>query len=385
MKAGWPQHSLGIYVHIPFCRKKCSYCDFYSVTGLGHAELEAYTNRLCNEIAACPAAYRTKPVDSVFFGGGTPSLLTPTQINRMIQTLASSFHLQQDAEITMEANPATVDLNSLVGYRQAGINRISLGVQSLQDSELQTLGRLHSANTAAEAITAARAAGFDNLSLDLIYGIPGQTKHSWMETLTAVAGYLPRHISIYLLQLDDEVPMAQAIARGELAQTEEEECEAMYFTALDYMGHRGLKQYEISNLAEPGYSCRHNLRYWHFGEYLGFGAAAVSRLGNRRWMNRPDLDEYMSGDCGNVPGQLLLEKMDPREQAVEAVIMALRLHEGVNLADYKRRFGIDLMQMYKSEIEMFISQGKLELEHGWLRLTKAGIMVSNQVLCGFVA
>lgn len=384
MTTSWPQHSLGIYVHIPFCRRKCSYCDFFSVTGADDYMRQDYALRLCREISDCPQHFSDKPVDSVYFGGGTPSLMTPQQIGLIVENLAQKFHLQTDIEITMEANPATVDKKTLAEYRQMGVNRLSLGVQSLIDRELTVLGRIHSGTAAREAVLAAQAAGFDNLSLDLIYGIPGQTINSWLETLTEALNYQPQHISMYLLQLDKQVPMAKAIDRKELLLPEEEESEAMYFEAIEYMQRRGLEPYEISNLAMPGYACRHNLRYWHFGEYLGIGAGSVSRIAHRRWMNAPDLDSYMSAASASSAARLLLEEMDHRQQAAEAVIMGLRLTDGLNLDDFKRRFGLDLMRLYQSHIRAFIERGCLELEHGWLRLTKAGIMVSNQVLCGFV-
>lgn len=384
MENRWPQESLGIYVHIPFCLRKCSYCDFFSVSGAGTSELEFYCSRLCQEISNCPDHYRDKPVDSIYFGGGTPSLLTPKQIGLIVETLALQFHLNREIEITMEANPATVDQKALAEYRQAGVNRISLGVQSLNDLELAALGRIHTAAAAHQAVAAAQAAGFDNLSLDLIYGIPGQTINSWLGTLTEAVSYQPQHISLYLLQLDTEVPMAKSIALGDQVLPEEEESEEMYYEAIDYLQNRGINPYEISNLALPGYTCRHNLRYWHFGEYLGFGAGAVSRLKSRRWMNAPDVEPYLSADKVSSTRQLLLEDMNDRKQAVEAAIMGLRLTSGLHLNQFKRRFGIDFMEMHQDQIELFKQRGWLELEHGWLRLTKAGIMVSNRVLCEFV-
>lgn len=381
METSWPQDTMGIYVHIPFCIRKCSYCDFFSVTGADYYLRQDYALKLRQEIMNCPDSYRDKPVDSIYFGGGTPSLLTPKQIGSMVEGMAQQFHFSRDIEITMEANPATVDHRSLAEYHQAGVNRISLGVQSLNDRELAALGRIHTAAAARQAITAAQAVGFDNLNLDLIYGIPGQTISSWLGILAEALNYQPQHISMYLLQLDGEVPMVQAIARGEQVLPGEEESEAMYYEAIDYMQRRDVRPYEISNLALPGYSCRHNLRYWHFGEYLGFGAGAVSRLKSRRWMNAPDLKLYLSATRAR---SVLLEDMSVRKQAAEAAIMGLRLRSGLHLPLFKRRFGIDFMEMYQDQIEIFTQRGWLELEHGWLRLTKAGIMVSNRVLCEFV-
>jgi oxygen-independent coproporphyrinogen-3 oxidase len=385
MEATWPQNSLGLYVHIPFCRRKCPYCDFYSVTFADQAQLQAYTERLCFEISACSEDYRGKPVDSIYFGGGTPSLLKPAQIGTVINTMASRFTLLKDLEITMEINPATVNRSSLEACKTAGINRVSLGLQSLQDKELRVLGRIHSAAAARKAITAADAAGFHNLSFDLIYGIPGQTITAWMQTLQEAVSFQPQHISIYLLQLESQVPMARAIARGELVLPAEEDIEAMYYQAIDYLHDKGIVQYEISNLALDGYLCRHNLRYWQFGEYLGFGAAAVSRLGGRRWMNAADVDAYMAGGPNRAEAaQIVLEDMEPRQQAQEAIIMGLRLTNGLNVEAFRRRFGISLLQEFRPVVERFTSSGLLELDHGWLRLTKAGLLVSNQVLCCFV-
>jgi len=385
MESGWPQDSLGLYVHIPFCRSKCPYCDFYSVVCNDQAQLQAYTERICAEILTCPKQYRIKPVDSIYFGGGTPSLLTPAQINTIIDAIAACFTFSKEPEITMEMNPATINQVTLKAYQTAGINRVSLGLQSLQDKELRVLGRIHSAADAKEAVEAARAVGFHNINLDLIYGIPGQTITDWMQCLERAVDYQPNHISMYLLQLENQVPMSRAIAQGELALPEDAEVEAMYYRAIDYLHDKGIVQYEISNFALDGYACRHNMRYWQFGEYLGFGSAAVSRMGSLRWMNVADLKVYMSrGQNRTKPEQIVLEDMNPRQQAQEAMIMGLRLTTGVNIAAYRKRFGTGLLQEFLHLAERFISSGLLELDNGWLRLTKPGYLLSNQVLCCFV-
>lgn len=383
MKSEWPLGSLGLYLHIPFCRQKCSYCDFYSVPGASLEQLAAYVECLCAEIAAISSIDRAVPVDSIYFGGGTPSLLQSAQIGLLLDAIASRFSLTGDAEITMEVNPATVDGKAWPAYKHAGINRISLGLQSLHNNELAVLGRIHSARTARETILALSAAGFDNISFDLIYGIPGQTMAAWMQTLREAAGYSPQHVSMYLLQLDAHVPLAESIVCGKLALPGEEIIETMYYQGIDYLQQQGLVQYEISNLASPGYACRHNLRYWQCGEYLGIGAAAVSCRGGRRWMNAADLQVYMSG--GSQAPQVILEDMDPRQQAAEAIILGLRLRKGINIEAFSRRFGFDIMQHHQELVQRLISSRLLELEHGWLRLTKRGFLLSNQVLCHFVA
>lgn len=381
MESVWPLGSLGLYLHIPFCRHKCFYCDFYSVPGASLKQLAAYTGSLCAEIATVKDGNGAVPVDSIYFGGGTPSLLPPLQIGGVLDAIAKRFSLAKNIEITMEANPGTVNKEIWADYRLAGINRISLGVQSLNDKELAVLGRKHSAGLVRETVAALRKAGFDNISLDLIYGIPGQTMAAWGQTLKEVALLGPEHLSMYLLQLDEQVPLAKSIACGKLALPEDEAIEAMYYGGLDYLEGQGLAQYEISNLAFPGYACRHNLRYWLCGEYLGLGAGAVSCLGGRRWMNAADLEAYMSGDNQS---RITLEEMTPAQQAQEAIILGLRLRKGIDIKAFNERFGFDIIECHHDIVGCLTKSGLLESEYGWLRLTKRGFLLSNQVLYRFV-
>jgi oxygen-independent coproporphyrinogen-3 oxidase len=378
----------GIYIHIPFCIAKCNYCDFYSVPiGRSMDWQEQYIRGLVAEIKQRASFYDGQRIITIYIGGGTPSLLTAGQIDRLLTKLAAAFPLSSDIEITMEANPATVNEKYLRECRQAGVNRLSLGVQSFIDRELHLLGRLHSAQDSKEAIRAARAAGFANLNLDLIYGIPGQTTDDWTANLCQAMVADTEHLSLYLLQLEPHTPMGRWVDEGKLLMLEDEQEYQLYQISREFLNHHGYQQYEISNFARPGKECRHNLHYWYSAEYIGLGAGAVSFINRVRQQNA-QLDSYLQVSADYQPGFWhgeILESMSERQRWIDAVVMGLRTTQGIYMEDFKSRFGVDLHQEYAQVINELMAGGFIIIKDGYLRLAPSAYFISNQVLYRFIA
>lgn len=370
----------GIYIHVPFCVRKCSYCDFYSRPLPDKDDLERYTSKLLREIEQQAGQWANRCFSTVFFGGGTPSLLEPEQIHRILQGLRQHLSLLPQAEVSLEANPATLDASRLQALKSAGLNRISLGVQSFRDEELKILGRIHSVREARQAVEDIVASGFDNFNLDLIYAIPGQNLDDWQYNLQSAVNCQPRHISAYLLQLEPFVPLARQISAGRYAETGEDLQADMYDATVDTLIGQGFHHYEISNFAKPGSECRHNLIYWQAGEYLGLGTGAVSFRDGQRWKNR----ETVSGlpdesDSGMIDIEIL-ESMNQHDRFVDAVILGLRLTQGISRQQFIERFGIDFAQEYHAILEKFRRDGLLIMEQDRLYLSRRGYFLSNQLM-----
>lgn len=377
----------GIYIHIPFCKAKCNYCDFYSVPLTAADWLEKYTRGLAAEIEQRASSYDGQPIHTVYFGGGTPSLLTPAQIERLLTKLDQAFGLNSHMEITMEANPATIDFKYLRGCRLAGINRLSLGVQSFVDRELRLLGRLHSAQDSEKAVRDAYAAGFHNINLDLIYGIPGQTISDWAFNLRQAMALDPQHLSLYLLQLEPYTPLGRRVEAGQLYMLEDEQEYQLYRTSQELLAQKGYQQYEISNFAVPGWECQHNLLYWDSREYIGLGAGAVSFINRVRFRNTNLLDRYLQAGAGYLLGFWqgeILEKMTEDQRWIDAVVLGLRTTRGINLTDFNKRFGVDLEQVYSGVIHELVTGGFMMISDGYLRLAPSAYFISNQVLGRFI-
>jgi oxygen-independent coproporphyrinogen-3 oxidase len=390
--------SLALYVHIPFCQAKCPYCDFNSYAGL-EAVMAPYVDALIAEIALWREATRDARVTTVFFGGGTPSFLPLGETERVFAALRRSFRLTPDAEITVEANPGSADSASLDGLRRLGFNRLSLGIQSLQNAELRLLGRVHSAAEAREACRAARRAGFENVNLDLIYGLPGQTLAAWQRTLAEAVALRPEHLSLYALTLEEGTPMAADVASGRLPAPDPDLAADMYLWAGETLAAAGYEHYEISNWARPGYRCRHNLVYWRNEPYLGLGAGAHSCLGGFRFAAVRDPREYIREVMATGPTpsggglavslahlphlESVVQVTDARAMA-ETVILGLRLAEGVSLAAFRRRFGVGLPSVYGPAVAELTALGLLERSNGRLRLTSKGRLLGNEAFVRFL-
>lgn len=370
----------GIYIHVPFCLQKCSYCDFYSLPLQNGDSLEKYTKNLLREMEQQAANWENRQFSTVYMGGGTPSLLSPEQINIILTDLEHHLHILPQAEISLEANPATLNSDRLQELKSAGINRISLGVQSFRDEELKILGRIHGAQAAMEAVDDIIRAGFENFNLDLIYGIPGQTHDDWIYNLKMAVSCGPRHISTYLLQLDPCVALAQQIKAGKYKALSEDQEADMYYDALDCLINEGFHHYEISNFARPGYECKHNLIYWQAGEYLGLGPGAVSFRDGQRWMNKEIKSCPEITSPTDTVAVETLEIMNDRDRFVDAVVLGLRLTEGISRQQFMDRFGIDFYQEYHSIIEKFSREGILLADQDRICLSHRGYFLSNQLL-----
>lgn len=378
--------SLGFYLHIPFCAQKCLYCDFLSFDRISEETQETYCKSLQKEIEHCGRVYGNKyTVNSIFVGGGTPSLLDPEHLYSLITEVRQQFALDKEPEITLEANPGTLSPEKLERYWQMGINRISMGAQSFDDEVLQHLGRMHRASDLVENFRSARACGFRNINLDLMFGIPGQTLESWQDTLEQAVSLGPEHISFYSLQLEEGTPFFEMFERGQLHELPEDIDREMYHIATEMLIRAGYDHYEISNAAKPGFACRHNLKYWSMKDYLGLGLGAHSFMGGERFSNRTDLEEYQ---MASAEDKVCWRHVNSRRDSMsEYLFTGLRKRKGIDLADFERRFGETIQSVYREvwpKIQGHIDNGNLALEEGRLRLTVPGIDISNGILCEFV-
>jgi len=372
---------IAFYIHVPFCRHKCHYCSFVSYD-YREADIPLYLSALKKELIRRAGG---ECIRSIYFGGGTPSLLSAKYVGDIISTISSLFTVDEAAEITIEANPGTINRAYLTAIRELGVNRLSLGVQSLNDRELALLGRIHTAAEARDAVQHARASGFDNLSIDLIYGLPGQTLSDWRHTLDEALTMRPEHLSLYALTLEAETPMWRAIKEGSLPEPDPDVSADQYELAEDMLAAHSYGHYEISNWATAGRECHHNLTYWRNMPYLGVGVAAHSCLDGHRLANTKSLDKYLAGFSGkSSPVPELDEEINPELELAETVILGLRLCEGMDLDDIHRRFGIDILVHYRQQVEEMVDAGLLEQAGKHIKLTRRGRLLSNEVFWRFL-
>jgi oxygen-independent coproporphyrinogen-3 oxidase len=385
--------SLGLYIHIPFCAAKCVYCDFNSYAGREHL-IPAYVGALLQEVRLWSDVAGRRSVQTLYFGGGTPSLVPLEKLDAVMRALHDAFAVQDDAEVSLEANPGTVDERYLRGLRGLRFDRLSLGIQSFDDRELQALGRIHSADDAREACRAARAAGFDNVNLDLIFGLPGQRLADWRPSLEEALRLRPEHLSLYTLTVAEGTPLARDVAQGCVPAPDPDRQADMYLWAEDHLAAAGYDHYELSNWALPGHRCRHNLAYWENLEYLGLGAGAHSHLDGRRFANVAGPEDYValmedagaSGVSGqaHMPQLVALETVDKALAMADTLIMGLRLTDGVSLSAFRERFGTDLTERYGEKLPDLLRAGLLEVTDGRLRLTRRGRLLGNEVFQRFL-
>lgn len=375
--------TIGLYIHIPFCQQKCLYCDFPSVAG-GDELYAAYTAALCREIAGRGGLLSAATVDTVYVGGGTPTVLPARCLEEIGRCLRTNAAVTADAEFTVEANPGTLDDEKLAALGAIGVSRVSLGVQAFDDTVLAAAGRIHTAAQAAEAVAAVRAAGFGRISIDLMYGLPGQTTASFRAGLERAAAMPVEHVSVYGLKVEEGTPFARMAAAGSLTLPDEAEEEAMYDLAVSFLPGRGFARYEISNYARPGAECRHNFRYWRYEPYIGVGAAAHSFWQGERLANTADVKEYIAGTAaGEVP-------LASRERPGEAVAMAeyaflaLRTAAGISYADFTARFGREFPRLYGTTVEKLSRQGLVAAGADGLRLAEKGQKYGNIVFAAFL-
>ena len=377
-----------LYVHFPFCIRKCLYCDFNSLAG---AEIPqtAYTDALVREMELRrDTLHEGVTASTLYLGGGTPSLLEPDSVGRIIDTASRFFALEPAAEITIEANPGTVNQERLAAYLSTGVNRLSLGIQSFSDEMLALLGRVHTAQEGIASFTAAREAGFANIGIDLIHSLPGQTPENWRAELEQAVLLHPEHISAYGLTIEAGTPFHAMDRSGELVLPEEEASAEMFEKTSELLRNAGYEHYEISNFALPGFRSRHNQVYWQRGDYLGFGAGAHSFLAappfGRRWKNPDTPESYMQSIDNGSAAEEELTLVAEREARSETMFLGLRMLEGVEGNRFRREFAVTLEEAYSEELRALLAEGLLEWQKGRLRLAGKGIILANQVLIRFI-
>jgi len=374
-----------LYVHVPFCEKKCHYCDFTSYAGLNHLA-SPYVTALLNEIKAFGQSLDSPRLKSVYFGGGTPSILPLRAVDEIMGRVAESFSLDQDAEVSMEVNPGTVNISKLLSYRKSGINRLSVGAQSFNDAILRTLGRIHTSSQISYTVKSARSAGFRNINLDLMFALPGQDLIEWGNSLKRAVSLNPEHISTYNLVIEEGTPFHDRKPSLPLP-TEDEEC-LMYQDAIETLTASGFEHYEISNFARSGYRCRNNMTYWNNEEYIGAGAGATSYINMSRFSNTRSVEEYIKSWSAPHPENLKnkYEKglRTAEQELSETMFLSLRLVGGIDLIKLKNRYGGALISRYNDTVKELADDGLVELSGSKLKLTRRGLFLANEVFEKFV-
>ncbi|MBE5799209.1 MAG: radical SAM family heme chaperone HemW [Clostridiales bacterium] len=372
--------TISLYIHIPLCVKKCAYCDFASFSGR-MGQRDRYVQAVCREIRAQAAFFGRRSVATIFFGGGTPTLLSGAHVRQIMDTVRDCFVLLPDAEITMEGNPGTLDVENLRAYREAGVNRLSLGVQSMDDALLAAIGRIHTAKEAETAVQMAREAGFDNLNLDLMYGLPGQTPMQWKETLQKAIALSPDHLSCYSLILEEGTPLYDSVSAGTCAPLPDEDAmEAMDALTGEMTREAGYAQYEVSNYARPGRQCRHNIVYWECLPYLGVGLNAHSDMDGRRFYNPSSWEDYLRMAEGGETARQSEGEGAADERMFERMMMGLRQTRGVETARFARDFGREIEAVWPKTIEEMTDKKLMGSNKERIFLTQRGMQVMNGVL-----
>ena len=378
---------LELYVHIPFCEKKCLYCDFLSFSAEEDLH-KAYVDKLIEEIRVQASNYSQYQISSIFIGGGTPTVIKAVYISNIMSAIYEAFIVESQAEITIECNPGTVDIDKLLVYKQSGINRISVGLQSTVDKELQHLGRIHTYADFLNSYEKIRESGYKNVNIDLMSALPWQTLDSWKSTLKKVIMLKPEHISAYSLIIEEGTEFSKIYGSPEgrkFLPTEEVE-RAMYHSTIDILKNYGYERYEISNYAKSGYESKHNIGYWTGEEYLGFGIGASSYVYGRRFHVERDIKKYLAIDMNRdiMPLYQNIHELSTKEKMEEFMFLGLRLSKGVLVTDFYDRFGIELIDVFEKVIQKNISFGLLKYENLYLKLTDKGLDLSNRVMGDFL-
>ena len=383
-----------LYLHIPFCEHKCIYCDFYSIVPAESGK--AYTSQVNGFLTALEQEIRLRgednrfheQVETIFFGGGTPSLLHPSEIEKILNILASRFSIQTNAEITLETNPGTVDIQKLKAFKSAGVNRISMGIQSFFDDDLRFLTRIHTASEAKQCVLDAYAAGFNNISFDLIFSLPGQTLTRWKSNLEQAIELQPTHISCYSLIVEPETPLFNMVQSKQVALLDADSDAELYEFTIDFLTSNGFEQYEVSNFALPAtlgktnFKCRHNINYWNHSNYLSFGSSAHSFWKNERWWNISNISAYIEQLSKRILPLAGGEHLTETKLMEETIFLGLR-SEGIDIEQFRRRFAHDLILENSAIISELIQQGRARIEGGRLRLTAKGYLVCDEICQSF--
>ena len=364
---------LGIYIHVPYCQQKCLYCGFYSQEGqLTDDREKRYLQEMKEDIACYGREYGGYTVDTIFIGGGTPSVLKTDTVESILRELEKNFNFNEDMEISIETNPGTVDMEKLRRYRSMGINRLSMGCQSFDDEILKRLGRIHRTEDIKESFMAARQVGFDNINLDLMFAVPGHNMEIWEDSLRETMELQPEHISFYSLQIEEGTPFYEMYRRGQLPQISDELDRKMYHRAIQVFKDHGYEHYEISNCAKPGRQCRHNMKYWNMDPYIGIGPSASSYIEGARFTEGPYPEFHENTDFDN---------------GSEFMFTGLRKSRGIRFDDFKEVVGCSWKEMFadrEEELKPFIQGGQLQVTSEGMRLTESGIDISNKIMAIFV-
>jgi oxygen-independent coproporphyrinogen-3 oxidase len=376
----------GIYIHIPFCERKCIYCDFYSVENLNL--IDRFTESLLKEIEIFSIEadfFNDSIFDTIYFGGGTPSLLEPAQIEKILNKLSQSFKISSNPEITLETNPGTVDKRKLLEFKNLGVNRISFGVQSFFDDDLKFLGRIHTGEDAFKCVNDSFEVGFENVSIDLIFGLPGQTVEKWLENLKFAVSLNVPHISAYNLIVERGTPLHELVSLGKVEIPEDEIQAQLYERTIDFLENAGYVHYEVSNYAFEGFECRHNLKYWQYENYIGFGPSAHSFWINKRWWNFANLNKYINAlNLGKIP-VANFEILDEEKMIDEFIYLGLR-SKGINVARFKGKFGFEFVDGdIKDEIEELERAGYITIEDDFIKLTPKGFLLCDEIVLRLIS
>ncbi|MGL5751305.1 MAG: radical SAM family heme chaperone HemW [Paraclostridium sp.] len=374
---------LGLYIHVPFCVQKCNYCDFNSFKVKGNDKKE-YLDYIKKEMILYKNEFKDKQFDTVFFGGGTPSILSISELEELVVAIFENFNIKEDAEVSMECNPGTINKEKLLHMKNLGINRLSIGLQAIQNHHLEYIGRIHSYEEFEKNYLEAREVGFDNINVDLMYALPNHKKEEWIESLDKIISLNPSHISAYSLILEEGTRLYDMYECEEFKLLDEDTDIEMYNYTINKLRENGYNQYEISNYAKENKECKHNIIYWQCDNYLGLGPGASGFIGKNRYSNESDLDEYnkkVSQKIKPVEEKILLSEQDKIE---EFIFMGLRMNEGISLKVFKDRFNKRFEDIYKETMDKLIYDKLLELDGEYLRLTQKGREISNSVFIEFI-
>ena len=374
---------LGLYIHVPFCVQKCNYCDFNSFKIKGNDKKE-YLNAIEKEMKLYCDEFKNKQFDSVFFGGGTPSILNIEELKRLVGSVFKNFNIKETAEVSMECNPGTINKEKLIHMKELGINRLSIGLQAIQNHHLKYIGRIHSYEEFEKNYLEAKEVGFDNINIDLMYALPNHKKEEWKESLDKIISLNPSHISAYSLILEEGTKLHEMYDNEEFSLLDEDTDIEMYNYTINKLKENGYNQYEISNYSKEYKECKHNIIYWKCDNYLGLGPGASGYIGDIRYNNISDLNEYnhkISQNIKPIEEETILSEKDKIE---EFIFMGLRMNEGISLKVFKERFNISIEDIYKEPIEKLIASKLLELDKDNLKLTQKGREISNTVFIEFI-
>ena len=374
---------LGLYIHIPFCVRKCKYCDFNSFK-LNIDEKKKYLSALSKEMELYKEKIGQKEIDSIFVGGGTPSILNEEEIKILFDNINLNFKIKEDAEITMECNPGTLTLNKLKTMKKCGVNRLSIGVQAVQNHHLKYIGRIHTFEEFEKNYHEAKKVGFDNINIDLMYALPNQTKEDWMESLEKVVNLNPTHISAYSLILEENTELFDMYERKEFKLLDEDTDIEMYEYTINYLKSHGYNQYEISNYAKKGFECKHNILYWKCENYVGIGTSASGFLDEIRYNNLCEIDKYEELILNGKKPIEWEEKLSIKDKIEESIFLGLRMNEGIKFKDFKNKYDFNFLEEYKNEIEKLTKLQLIDINETGMKLTQKGKEISNSVFVEFI-